>query len=173
MRNGTGGAACLHLSKSTGNVWLPLTMGGDCSRWYLRKEKEKRRKKKKEREGETNEKVVSVLFLLPSLLLECFMHMAAKTCLCLCGCSRGVVGWSGLDSILPDYSALLAPESRLWRLKMSSSLPSAIVYEHLHTQIPTPAVSPSRARATRGISVLANMRTGEGSQESQGNGGGL
>lgn len=31
----TGGAACLHQLKSTGNVLLPLTMGGDCSRWYL------------------------------------------------------------------------------------------------------------------------------------------
>lgn len=35
----TGGAPCLHLSKSTGNVWLPLTMGGDCSRWYLKEKK--------------------------------------------------------------------------------------------------------------------------------------
>lgn len=32
----TGGAACLYLSKSSGNVWLPLTKGGDCSRWYLK-----------------------------------------------------------------------------------------------------------------------------------------
>lgn len=35
----TGGAACLHLSKSAGNVWLPLTMGVDCSRWYLKEKK--------------------------------------------------------------------------------------------------------------------------------------
>lgn len=35
----TGGAACLHLFKTTGNVWHPLTMGGDCSRWYLKGKK--------------------------------------------------------------------------------------------------------------------------------------
>lgn len=41
-------AACLYLSKSSGNVWLPLTKGGDCSRWYL-KEKKKQRERERDR----------------------------------------------------------------------------------------------------------------------------
>lgn len=46
----TRGAACLHLSKSSGNVWLPLTKGGDCSRWYLKEKKNKGREGERESE---------------------------------------------------------------------------------------------------------------------------
>lgn len=59
----TGGVPCLHLSKSTGNVWLPLTMGGDCSRWYLKE-------KKRGRESETE----SVLFFLFPLSCRTVAH---------------------------------------------------------------------------------------------------
>lgn len=65
VRNyGTGGAACLHVSKATGNVWLPLTKGGDCSRWYL---KEKGRR----------ERYNLVFFFSP--LYECLVHMTTQS----------------------------------------------------------------------------------------------
>lgn len=56
---------------STGNIWLLLTMGGDCSRWYLRK-------KNKQKEGE-RAKIMSVLFSSIAFSLMSLLHMAAKS----------------------------------------------------------------------------------------------
>lgn len=86
----TGAAPCLYPSKSTGNVWLPLTMGGDCSRWYLRKREEE---KNREKEGE-REKVLSVSFLSLSLMYECLVHMTAKSTSELVSTEACWAGWA-------------------------------------------------------------------------------
>lgn len=66
-----GAAACFHVSKSTGNVWLPLTMGGDCSRWYLQERERERKKETQRKEGETESSECVVVFFY-AFVHECF-----------------------------------------------------------------------------------------------------
>lgn len=73
----TGAAPCLYLSKSTGNVWLLLTMGGDCSRWCLRN-----------REGESSECVVFLALSHVWLFSAHDIYEHVSACVC-----RGVLGW--------------------------------------------------------------------------------